>query len=471
MFRLRPNTSTQPQTTAHLAQTMTLLSLSTTELLQHVESELAKNPALELTEERRCPTCNRPLRGPRCAACSLPPGAGDEEPIVFVSTRADTSFAGARPGEDLPDDNFSPATDDLPTYVLRQIAPDLDPEDRSLAVHLLTSLDEDGLLPVPLLDIARYHHTSLQRVNVVRRLIQFAEPVGVCSTNTQEALLVQLEALQEYRQVPELTDRAIQEGFEHLSHRRYGKLGRLLGISSQEAKRIARFIGENLNPYPARAHWGDVHQGQEPAPAQYHRPDIIISNQPMDPDASLVVEILMPISGTLRVNPMFRKALKRAPKEKAERWKSDLENANLLVKCLRQRNHTIVRLMRLIAHIQRRFILEGDRWLKPLTRAELSEVLDVHESTVSRAVANKCTQLPSGKIIPLSQFFDRSLAVRATLRDIIADETKPLSDTQLAKMLEAEGHPVARRTVAKYRSMEGILPAHLRRKLAAATAL
>ncbi|MEW6651700.1 MAG: RNA polymerase sigma-54 factor, partial [Chloroflexota bacterium] len=108
-------------------------------------------------------------------------------------------------------------------------------------------------------------------------------------------------------------------------------------------------------------------------------------------------------------------------------------------------------------------ILHGDRHIKPLTRASLAHELEVHESTISRAVSNKTVQLPNKKIIPLANFFDRSLNVRTALRDIISGEKNPFSDSQLARLLAQKGYDVARRTVAKYRAMEGILPAHMRR--------
>ena len=88
--------------------------------------------------------------------------------------------------------------------------------------------------------------------------------------------------------------------------------------------------------------------------------------------------------------------------------------------------------------------------------------LEVHESTMSRAVSDKAVQLPSRRIVPLAMFFDRSLHVRTALKQIIDQETDALSDSQIAELLSDMGFPVARRTVAKYRSIEGILPAHLR---------
>jgi RNA polymerase sigma-54 factor len=123
--------------------------------------------------------------------------------------------------------------------------------------------------------------------------------------------------------------------------------------------------------------------------------------------------------------------------------------------------------MQIITILQREYILNGDAHMKPITRAKLAIELGVHESTISRAVAGKSVQLPSGKIVLLSQFFDRSLHVRTALKTLIAQETKPLSDTKIAKLLAKEGHEIARRTVAKYRNMEGILPAHMRKTLLA----
>jgi len=239
----------------------------------------------------------------------------------------------------------------------------------------------------------------------------------------------------------------------------------MIGISTAQARNVVRFIADNLNPFPARAFWGDPNQSPAASDEDrnvYHIPDIIISRLSDDEDTALVVEIAMPYCGTLRVNPLFREAIQQAPEEKADLWQTDLEQATLLVKCIQQRNHTIVRLMQRLVVIQRQFILKGESHLHPLTRAEMADELLVHESTMSRAVSDKAVQLPNLRIIPLAMFFDRSLHVRSALKSIIGQETIPLSDSQLAQLLSGQGYPVARRTVAKYRSMEGILPAHLR---------
>ena len=453
-------------TTAHLAQTMTLLELNAFELGQKIEAELANNPALELIEGRHCPTCHRLLRDSRfCPNCINLHESSAEQPIVFLSYRKDfyNHPIGQDYDNDLPDDNFAARAETLAEYVLRQIAPELPQNDRSIAMHILTSLDEDGLLAIPITEICYYHHVPAARVQQVIQLIQRADPLGVGSPTSQEALLVQLEALSEFHSPPPLTAEAIQAGIELLSPHHYTDLARVLKITAAQAREIVQFIGDNLNPFPARAHWGEHETAQQTSnEGVYHHPDIIISRINDEPDTPLMIEIGMPYAGTLRVNPLFREALQQAPTEKAELWQADMEHANLFVKCLQQRNNTISRLIQRLAVIQRNFVLYGDAQLKPLTRAELANELEVHESTISRAVSSKTVQVPSRRIIPLSMFFDRSLNVRAVLKSIIDNERKPLSDTQLVRILSREGYDVARRTVAKYRSMEGILPAHLR---------
>jgi len=229
---------------------------------------------------------------------------------------------------------------------------------------------------------------------------------------------------------------------------------------------ISQFITDNLNPFPGRSHWGDTRQVGPFLPEVYHQPDIMISTNENDETKRLFVEIILPVKGMLRVNPAYRQAIKEASESAKDDMKSDLERASLFVKCLQQRNNTMQRMMSRVVALQRNFILEGEKEAVPATRAEIAHELGVHESTISRAVAKKSVQLPNKRIIPLSMFFDRSLNVRTALRNIISEEPKPLSDFELADLLKKQGFNVARRTVAKYRAMEGILPAHLRHSAA-----
>jgi RNA polymerase sigma-54 factor len=442
---------------------MTLLSQTVDELHQQIESELSANPALELIEERYCPHCHRLLPNKStCPVCSRPQNSAVDEPVVFISPSDDFYIHSDSKSEDLPDDMFSSCEEDLPAYVLRQIGLELEKQDRIMAAYLLTHLDEDGLLTIPLVEIAHYYHVPVSRIENIRHIIQHADPIGVASSTTQEALLVQLEVLAETHPIPNFARTIVEEGMDLLCRHQYNELAHNFKVSLRQIKSISQFISDNLNPYPARSHYGDARQPAKDNVQVYHRPDIIISFLNDDPKNSLVIEIILPINGTLRVNPLFRQAIQQADQEKKDAWKSDLDRASLFVKCLQQRNNTMQRLLFRVAVEQKGYIVSGEEYLKPMTRAQFAKELDVHESTISRAVASKTVQLPNKRIIPLSSFFDRSLNVRTVLRNMISKEPRPLSDTELATQLAKRGYLVARRTVAKYRSMEGILPAHLR---------
>ena len=194
----------------------------------------------------------------------------------------------------------------------------------------------------------------------------------------------------------------------------------------------------------------------------FHQPDILIYHLNENPKNPLVVEIVLPIRGTLRVSPMFKASIRQVEPEKADEWKSDIEKASLLIKCIQQRSNALRLLLEKLVVYQKGYILEGEKEMQSLTRAEIAKELSVHESTISRAVSGKTIQLPNKRIVPLSIFFDRSLSHRTLIKEMIDNESKPMSDSEIRQKLEDQGINIARRTVAKYRSMEGILPAHLR---------
>lgn len=456
-----------PLTSAHIAQTMTLLYMTSTELLQTIDAELAKNPALELVNERRCPMCERKLssQGP-CPICSQPKTMAVDETIVFISPRDDFfSYSGssAQSIEDIPDDPFSSVQLELPAYVLQQVAPELEPDEREIAAMILTNLNEDGLLAIDIREICLFHHVAPSKVETVLKKIQRCDPVGVSARDVKEALFAQIEFISESTPIPEHTSEIIKEQFELLSRQQFSEIAKKMRITVHKVKLVNQFIGDNLNPFPARANWGSIRNPNKTSPDVFHQPDVIITYLDNKPGNALVIEIITPSRGTLRINPLFKNAVKEQSDEKKEEWKKDLEKASLLIKCIQQRNNTMRQLMEKLAATQKAFIIQGDTYLESLTRAQVAEDLGVHESTISRAVSNKTVQLPNKKIIPMSKFFDRSLSVRALLRNIIANEPYALNDSELQEELEIQGISVARRTVAKYRSMEGILPAHLRK--------
>jgi len=451
---------------------MSLLQMPSTEIRQKIRIELANNPALEIVEDRRCPSCGRIIATPGpCPVCSQPYDTNVDEPIVFISSPDDFPVSFRKNGSqgssnEVSFDNIAPQVEDLPSYVLRQIAPEIEEDERLIAAHILNNLNEDGLLVVPLEEISQYYHVPLSRVTKVADIIKHAEPTGVGASSPTEVLLIQLKLLREDSKVPHLAEEAIQKGMKYLIKHSYHKLAKELNTSYEHAQEIAEFIRANLNPYPGRAFWGDYRQPSETQTQAYHQPDIILKEVENSPNRRIMVEIISPYRGTLRINPLFRKAQKQAPDDKSEDWAKDIENAGLLIKCLQQRNHTMEQLMTELVTEQREYILSCDpATIQPQTQAEMSELLGVHESTISRAVSDKSVQLPNRKIIPLQQFFDRSLPIRTTLLRLVEKEDTPLTDIELAEELSLAGYNIARRTVAKYRAMEGILSSRLRQKV------
>ena len=453
----------RPLTTAHLAQTMSLLVLSNQELRHRVQEELDRNPALEWVGERVCPSCHRPLhRAGPCPSCTAPPSGRADGPIVFLSPRSASHFTPRHGGDEDYADLEPAAPEDLPVHVLQQLAADLQGDERTIAAYILSSLDDEGFLQDPAPIVARAVHAPLSVVERVLALIQQADPPGLATECPRQALLVQARLLDDGSSLPRTACRVLAEAFEELGRRDYEGIAARLGLPTGQVKRAASFVQKNLNPYPARGYWGSGRQAPRADPNVYHTPDILITRNPTLPQGPLMVEIFSPMPGWLRVNPLFRQAQSSAPEEHSDEWDQHLERASLFVKCMQQRNNTMRRLLEILVTQQQDFIVHGDRFLQPMTRAKIAHELGVHESTVSRAVAHKAVAFPGGRIVPLMRFFDRSLSVRDVVKEIVSGEKRPLTDDQIVAELGRRGIAVARRTVAKYRAVEGILPARLR---------
>ena len=463
MYQLQ-NIKTKHQITAHLAETMMLLNMSFLELDNVIQDELSKNPALELSKERRCPICNHILEeNAPCPICSKPKTISPDEVICFISPKHDLKLPRSD-SSDFLDEVKSIDRESLPLYVSPSPAPGLNKSERLIAAYLLNQLDKDGFLKINLSEVALYLHVSLSNIEKVRRIIQRADPLGVGSKNIQDALLVQVEVISEDKIIPSHTEEIIKNCFDLFVRKKYQDIFKKLKVNHEEVEEIADFVAHNLNPYPARAHWGNIHQPTLNDINVYRYPDVIISYLNNDPDNPLLVEILFPSERNLQINKFYKQSIEIADDDKKQELKKDLEKATLFIKCIQQRNNTMIRLMGNLVNKQRDFIKKGKKYLKPITRADISRELKVHESTISRAVANKSVQLPNGHIIPISMFFERNLCIRETIKEIVTEEINPLSDAKIASRLKKLGFNIARRTVAKYRAMEGILPAHMRNK-------
>jgi RNA polymerase sigma-54 factor len=473
MIEQKPSQNTKLKqgqyTTAHIIQAMTLLKLNNQQLKEKIDSEI-DNPALIWTENSICPSCGKDLGGKRfCLSCAneIINKANDfQDPVVMVSVPTDNSYETYAEGDySDPYEEMNMAEETLPEFILKQITSDLVPEYRLLAAQILFSLDDDGFFTDNKLEIARYANRRISEVDEVLEIIRKCEPFGVGAKNPQHAVLIQLEMIGKEKPIDPLIKLIITSDWELLTQKKYKEISVKYNISIAKVKKLLLFINENFTPHPARTSWGDSRIHKPSPTVRYSDPDVIINKQTHEGLERLFITIVAPTRRSLKIDPKFKLALKMISAENSAEYRGDLQKAQLLLKCISQRNNTIVQLMEKLAVLQRKFILEGEDHIKPLTQAALSKILDVNESTISRAVSSKTVQLPGGKIIPISNFFDKNLHIRREIRKIIAEETIPLNDTKLGIELERRGHKIARRTVAKYRSIDNIPPANKRKKI------
>ncbi len=435
-----------------------MLILSTLELQQMIQQEIEDNPALELleSEEVLCQRCGRQLSGPTCISCL------QEDLRMMESEREDYSLP-------LDDEDFDPlmlvaAPPTLSESLLRDLRASLPREDHFIADYLIGSLNEQGYLDITVEEVANTLSVDAERVEQVLYKLQEIAPVGVGARDVPECLLLQLNRLKGEGVSHPHVEVIIRNHWRDLGEHRYGAIAQMLGISYDTVVEARDFIRQNLRPYPLDR--SSMDGGINPSQIAYLTPDVIIREE----EEKLVAEVIESQRYFLRLSPLYQE-LSRQPTKGEDAAVTPAEKdhltmfvgrAQLFLTNLRQRRETIRRISEYLIQRQEPFLRNGVRHLSPLTRAEVATSIGVHESTVSRATANKHVQLPSHEVIPFSHFFTASLSVKDVLKELISNEQRPLTDQELVEMLRSRGFDVARRTVAKYRNQLGILASTLR---------
>jgi len=478
--RLTQSLKQKPTVSPQLVMANQLLQVTSLELEQAIAQELAENPALELQHIQRCPSCGADLEDGRCPVCR-DERAADEDPW---HDRADARFefdeyadfsdyaeyaprspSSGNRASDSWDDRMSrmASSTSLDEHVLAQARLQLDPADLGVARHLIGSLDERGFLSADLNALADEVGLERGRVDGVLEVLQSLEPAGIAARDARECLLIQLRQLPCSFRERAVVEELIRDHWDTLGRSSLSNLGGDVGASCDEVRRALRFIRENLNPFPAHASWARERLGPSPDKVVCPEPDVVIREDEAAPDG---YRIELPKAGRYRFRICRMTSgsggVGRNGDEAWEEWDALCGRARLFMRSIQQRWETLYALMRCLVGIQQDFLVRGERGLKPLTRARVAEMLDVHESTVSRAVAGKYVELPGGRIVPLEVFFDSAAPLKCVIRELIENERRSLSDQAIADRLAEQGYDVARRTVAKYRNALNILPSSLR---------
>ena len=468
------------------------------QLLQRIETEMHDNPALETSSDEP----------------EYMPIADGSEDGETADGSVDDDFDAQREHEERSDaldaalESIGRDDEDLPVYqggrstaeeettdivlgeslsfydqLLAQVGElSLSERDRFVMEYLIRSLDDDGLLRIPLSDISEelaiYNNTDISEAELkdVLHQLQQLDPAGIGAASLQECLLLQI-ARREPSNMKKLMQRVISEHFDDFTKKHWEKIRQALDLSERQAEQL---IGElrRLNPKPGAAMGETVGRSM-----QQITPDFIADTQD---DGSVTFTLNNSEMPRLQVSQSFadlmkdyqqnKEGLSRQMKEALLYTKQKVEAAQAFIDAIQKRRRTLTLTMQAIIHWQHRFFEEGDEaLLRPMKLKDIAEKTGIDLSTVSRVSNSKYVQTRWGTF-PLRFFFSdvyvtksgeelSTREIKAALRELIdnEDKRKPLSDDALGEAMGRMGYPIARRTVAKYREQMGIPVSRLRR--------
>jgi RNA polymerase sigma-54 factor len=334
-----------------------------------------------------------------------------------------------------------------------------------IAEYLVGSLDSDGYLRCSTYEVCTKFNVEPERVERIVQALQSLEPPGIGARDVRECMILQLQYLALQGVQHPLAILLVQDYMEDLGKHKFNRIAQQLNVEPVEVEKAWDFIKTQLNPHPAQGSDGvPTRTGLRPTQG-YIMPDVIIT----EGENGFEVEVVESRRFALSVNSMYQQLLSQVHNNATQYSETDREHiqhyvsrAKMFIANINQRRQTMHKITSFLVDYQQDFLRHGIRHLRPLTRAMLAEQTSIHESTVSRATASKYVMLPNGQVIPFSDFFTASLSVKDIIKDMIAAETRPLTDQEIAQELRKHGYNVARRTVAKYRDQLDILPSSLR---------
>jgi RNA polymerase sigma-54 factor len=485
--KLYQKLSQQLVMTPQLRQAIKILQVSRTELETLIDEELAENPVLEegveQTEDDELPRTETPLeqagnspeewaevREQRETTNEIEPNdrMGEIDWKEYLDNYSNDWHGATATQADYDDEN-RPTLENtlvrsasLTEHLIWQLRmTGLNAVEESVAALMIGNMDKDGYLQVAIEDVAFQSGQDFDVVERALRRIQELDPPGVGARDLRECLLLQIRADGKADSIPA---RIVTEYLGMLESKRYDKIARELGVAVEEIVAAASYIA-TLEPKPGR-NFGD-------GDVRYITPDVFVQKI----GDELVVILNDEGLPRLRVSNFYRRVLGDANTGDAKRYiQEKMRAAAWLIKSIQQRQRTLYLVTSSIVRFQREFFEHGISHLKPLVLKDVAMDIGMHESTVSRATANKYVHTPQGTF-ELKYFFTSSLqgadgdevsaeSVKDRIRAIIGQEDPrhPLSDQHIAKMLATEHVGIARRTVAKYREMMGVLPSSKRRQ-------
>ena len=486
-FELRQNLKLSQQLimTPQLQQAIKLLILSRQELVESINQEMEENPLLEEAapdeasaeeiraeveedvqsiekEENKIPEYTAELTGE---------GDGKEE-FDWNNYLEDYGPVGVSYGRaegDAPTlDNVVTESPSLTNHLMWQmkLSPFTEEEVR-IGSQIVGNLDANGYLCATVAEIAQLENVGEDLVESVLKKVQELDPSGVAARNLQECLLIQARM---FAEASPLIETIIREHLKELELKNYLQIARRLKVPLKDVE-IAVLLISKMDPKP-----GAVYSEEK---VQTIIPDVYVVK------TGDGYKIVLNDDGLprLRISNFYREIMggaggqDSAEKENGKKYiREKVQSATWLIKSIQQRQKTIYKVAESIVRHQKEFFDKGIEYLKPLVLRNIADDVEMHESTISRVVTNKYMHSHRG-IFEMKYFFGSSIqrmsgeniaskSVKEEIRQIISreDPKKPYSDSEIVKLLKAGNIDIARRTVAKYREMTGILPSSKRKK-------
>jgi RNA polymerase sigma-54 factor len=469
-----------------LYQAMDLLYMPLLDLQQHLKQELLNNPFLDMVEpeddEEDEGEVQEEAQNPEAEPEKDEKGEIDWEEILL-----DGFDAGGRREEHEEREYYEPVTvdsRDLSDHLRDQVSLlDLDPRQMYLADEFIGNINEDGYLACGLDKILEGVNESVQKAaeDAERELsevplytmaetesmlavIQSLDPPGVGARDLRECLMLQLREAGLEHSVP---FRLVRDCFDELIAHRWSEISKRFGISPVDVQKAADEIAK-LDPKPGLVY--------SDASDNYIIPDLIVDKI----DGKYHVFLNDANLPRLKLSKAYQEIARDKKKfdgENKEFISNKLNSANWMIQAIEQRRQTMLKVMNYIVERQREFFEKGVQFLKPLTLREVAEVINMHESTVSRVTNEKFVQTPRG-VLPLKFFFSSGLSttagedvsargIKAQIQKLVSEENPkhPLTDQAIVNILKESGVQIARRTVAKYRDQLGVLSARMRKRV------
>ena len=479
--------------TPQLQQAIRLLQLSTLDLQQEIQEALDANPLLEIEEEHYGD--NDLPRDKNSAADSdsdtqnstsnqdevesgdaLNNDSISDDLPMDVSWDEYISAAPVASSGPMPDDESiyqGETTETLHDYLMWQLR--LTPFsaiDEAIATAIIEAIDDNGLLTVStedLLDSINHdeleEEIELDEIEAVLKRVQMFDPIGIGARSLQECLLIQLNQFSSQTPWLNETKEVVCNYIDLLGNRDYRTLMKKTKLKEAQLKEVMTLI-HSLNPKPAAT---IVREESE-----YVIPDVSVKKV----KGRWKVELNPDSMPKIRVNDHYASLGRNCKSQSDSQFiRSHLQEAKWFIKSLEQRNDTLLKVTNCIVQQQQAFFEHGEEAMKPMVLNDVAEMVEMHESTISRVTTQKYMHTPRG-IFELKYFFSShvntenggecsSTAIRALIKKLVAAENpvKPLSDSKITDILAEQGIKVARRTIAKYRESLAIPPSNQRKSL------